>query len=100
MAPSGGFSTYFFFFPFFALSSFVYFTSLYSLTYETELLEGLIDESIADEGFVCDCDWLIIELELLEDRLFNDGCCDIRLLLDDNMSFDFDLSLIVNFEVS
>ncbi len=97
VAPSGGFSTSFFFLFFLFLSSFDSFTSLYYFTSETEIYEGFTDGWITDEEGVWDWDcWLLI------DWLFEleDGCCwDVELLREE-VSFHFDLSLIDEFDGS
>lgn len=101
MAPSGGFSTSFFFFDFLPLSSFDSFIALYvSSCWEVELSEGLIEESKIDDdgvGFMFEDEGVFIE----EVTLIEDDCCcwDDELFSDDVFDFD-DLSLLGFIEVS
>ncbi len=89
VAPSGGFSTSFFFLFFLFLSSFDYFTSDSSFTSETEIYEGWTDGWITEDAGVEDGDWLF-ELE--------DACCWEVELFRDDVLFNLDLSLSVDFD--
>lgn len=74
VAPSGGFSTYFFFFPFL---SFDYFISLYSFTSLTEFYEGLGELSITEDYWLClEEFWLSDEVWLMDELIFElEDCC-------------------------
>lgn len=82
VAPSGGFSTSFFFFAFLFLSSFDYLASTYSFT-----SDNLIWLSISEDDGACEIDWLLIDGMLIEDFY----CCKIELFSDEVLCFDLSL---------